>query len=325
MNIAQGKKKIPSPSQRLSSAMAAILAALIAVAVPGVSPLHAQQPPAAQGADALSPSFEVASIKKHVPDNLPGMRVMMGGPDISHFKASNVTVKMLIATAYSVREFQISGGPGWINSDRFDIDAKVDDALVAQLQKLTRQEQQAQQALMIRPLLADRFKLQFTRSTKDGSVLALVTTKGGPKIKQVPAPDPQATPPGSPLPPPARGSGPPTPPPGSTMMTMGQSGLMTLNMRAAPIGNLVNMLSMQTGQQVVDKTGLSGYYDVTLQFTADAGAFRGGPPPPGAGDSDAGGTSIFTALQEQLGLKLDSAKAPVDTITIDHIEEPSEN
>jgi uncharacterized protein (TIGR03435 family) len=322
MNLLIEKKTLNASRSRI---LAIAAAAFFAVAVLGVSQLHAQQTPA-QSSDSPLPSFEVASIKKHVPDNLPGMRVMLGGPDVSHFNGSNVTAKMLIATAYSLREFQVSGGPSWIESDRFDINAKVEDSLAEQLQKLPRQEQQAQQALMLRSLLADRFKLQITRATKEGSVLELVPVKSGAKLKEVPAPDPQAAPPVPPSASAARGAGRGPQPPGSAMMSMSQNGLATLSMKAVPISNLANLLSMQLGQQVVDKTGLVGHYDVSLQFTPEGGFIKG-PPPPGAGDAaaDNGGTSIFTALQEQLGLKLDTAKGPVDTITIDHIEEPSEN
>jgi uncharacterized protein (TIGR03435 family) len=279
--------------------------------------------PDAQASDAALPSFEVVSIKPHVPDNGPAMRVMMGGPDVSQFRASGVTVKMLIGTAYSVKDFQIAGGPNWIGTDRFDIDAKVEDSLAQQLQKLPRAQQQAQTALMLRSLLLDRFKLQVTRSTKDGSVFALVVAKGGPKLKEVPPPDPQAAP--GPPPPMARGGGLPTPAPGQSFMMM-TNGLATLSANAQPIANLVNQLSLQVGRQVVDQTGLKGTYQYTLQF-APQGGFGGMAPPPGAADaaSDSSATSIFTALQEQLGLKLESTKGPVDTITIDHVEEPSEN
>ncbi len=281
---------------------------------------------ATQFSDGPPPSFEVASIKKHAADSEGGrgMRVMMGGPDVSQFRASNVTAKMLIATAYNVKEFQISGGPGWISSERWDLNAKVEDSLAEQLQKLTRQQQQAQQALMIRALLADRFKLQITRSTKEGTLLALVVAKDGPKLKEVPPPDPHAGP--MPSPPPERGGAPPTPPPGGSMMMMnGNTGVATLSSNAIPISNLVNMLSMQVGQQVVDRTGLKGTYQFTLQFAPQMG-LGGMPPPPGAeASSNSDEPSIFTALQEQLGLKLESTKGQIDTITIDHIEEPSEN
>jgi uncharacterized protein (TIGR03435 family) len=287
---------------------------------------QATESPATQTSDAPPPSFEVASIKKHPPEGGRGMRVSMGGPDVSRFRASNVTAKMLIASAYRVKEFQISGGPDWINSERWDIDAKVEDSLVPELQKLPRQQQEVQQALMLRPLLADRFKLQVTRSTKEGNVLALVVAKGGPKLKEVPPPDPHAAPVPPASAPPERGGSPPMPPPGGTMMMMnGSAGVATLSSNAVQISNLVNTLSMHVGQQVVDQTGLKGTYQFTLQFAPQMG-LGGMPPPPGAeASSNSDEPSIFTALQEQLGLKLESTKGQIDTITIDRIEEPSEN
>lgn len=279
-------------------------------------------------ANAPLPTFEVASIKKHAPDKDDGgkgLRVSMGGPDVSQFRASNVTAKMLIGTAYSVKEFQISGGPDWVSSERWDIDAKVEDSLAAQLQKLPRAQQQAQQALMLRSLLTDRFGLQITKGTKEGTVLALVVTKGGSKLKEVPAPDPQATA----QPPAAEPRVPgqiPTPPPGNALMMMnGGTGLATLAANAVPITDLVTQLSRMVGQQVVDQTGLNGMYQYTLQF-APQGGLPGMPlPPPADATPDNNTASIFTALQEQLGLKLESTKGSIDTITIDHIEEPSEN
>jgi bla regulator protein blaR1 len=274
--------------------------------------------------DAPLPSFEVASIKKHVPDNGPGMRIMMGGPDVSQFRALNVTAKMLIAAAYGVREFQISGGPGWINSDRFDIEAKVEDSVAAQLRSLPRQQQQAQQNLMLRSLLSARFDLQVRRNSKEGTVLALVVAKGGPKLKQVPPPDPQQAPG-----PPVRiaaGADAPGPPPGATTMMMNRSGVANLSSNGQPISNLVNLLAAQLGQQVVDETGLKGTYQYSLQF-ASQGGVAGMPPPPGGetAEPNSDAPSIFSALQDQLGLKLESRKGAIDAITIDHIEEPSEN
>ncbi|MGH9575695.1 MAG: TIGR03435 family protein [Candidatus Acidiferrales bacterium] len=337
MTMRTDRDSRPTPFLKLRTVFVFSAAFCIASALPihnvHSSPVHT--PPAntqasdaapTQTPDAPPPSFEVASIKKHPPEGGRGMRVSMGGPDVSRFRASNVTAKMLIATAYRVKEFQISGGPDWMNSERWDIDAKVEDSLVPELQKLPRQQQEVQQALMLRPLLADRFKLQITRSTKEGSVLALVVAKGGPKLKEVPPPDPHATPVPPTSAPPERGGPPPMPPPGGSMMMMnGSTGVATLSSNAIPISNLVNMLSMQVGRQVVDQTGLKGTYQFTLRFAPQMG-LGGMPPPPGAEPpSNSDEPSIFTALQEQLGLKLESAKGQIDTITIDHIEEPSEN
>lgn len=217
----------------------------------------------------------------------------------------------------------MSGGPNWMNSDRFDVEAKLEDSMAARMQKMTGPEQQKQFHLMLQSMLADRFKLQITRVTKETSVLALVVAKGGPKLKEVPPPEPQATPP----PPLAvtAGGALPTPAPGQSFMMM-RDGLATLSANAQPITGLLNQLSGMLGRQVVDQTGLKGLYQYTLQFAPPTTTAMM-PPSPGGGDAspDSSATSIFTALQEQLGLRLDTTKAPVDTITIEHIEQPSEN
>jgi uncharacterized protein (TIGR03435 family) len=250
----------------------------------------------------------------------------MGGPDVSRFRASNVTMKMLIAAAYGVKEFQVLGGPSWIDSERWEIDAKVEDSLGEQLQKLPRQQQQAQQDLMLRSLLLNRFALQVTRGTKEGTVLALVVAKGGPKLKEVAPPDSHAALGQSSVAAvPGQNSG---PGPGQALMMMnGSSGLVTMASNAVPIANLVNQLSAQLGEQVVDRTGLKGTYQYRLQFSALGGVGPDGMPLPPEAETppQPAAPSVFTALQEQLGLKLESTKGPVATITIDHIEEPSPN
>jgi uncharacterized protein (TIGR03435 family) len=231
---------------------------------------------------------------------------------------------MLIQTAYNMKDFQVSGGPSWINSERFDIEAKVEDSVAEQLRKLPRTQQQVQTRLMIQSLLADRFKLKVTHQTKELPVYALLVAKGGPKLAEVPPPDPQA----STVPLPATpGAGPPTPGPGGSFIWMGAPGQATIKGNATPITNLVNLLSQQLRRQILDQTGLKGTYTFTLQFVPETGLGGEAIPVPlgGAGASDTGGTSIFTAIQEQLGLKLDSTKGPVDVLVIDHIEEPSEN
>jgi uncharacterized protein (TIGR03435 family) len=270
------------------------------------------------------PSFEVASIKV----NHSGTSfVRMGGPDVSRYVASNISAKMLITFAYNMRDFQVSGGPGWINSDKFDINAKVEDSLAEQMQKLPRAQQQDQMRLLLQSLLADRFKLAVSHETKELPIYALVVAKSGSKLKEVPPPDAQANSGRPPALPPPSGPNPPPVPPGMFRMMIGRGGVSTLTASASPISDLVMMLSQQLGRQLVDQTGLKGTYDFTLQWTSDMGLGGGVLPvaPDSAGANDAGGTSIFTALQDQLGLRLESTKGPVDTIVVDHIEEPSEN
>ena len=281
------------------------------------------QSPQTSGAPSLS--FEVASIK---PDHSGSGMARMGGPSVNAFTATNVTAKMLISFAYNVREFQVSGGPGWISSNKFDVDAKVEDSLAEQLQKLPRARQLDQMRSMVQTLLADRFKLTVTHDTKELPVYALVVARGGPKLKEVATPDVQ----GNSTPPPASGGtgNLPSPPPGSVLMRMGmgRAGEATLTAKGAALADLVNLLSQQLGRPILDQTGLKGIYDFTLQWTADMSS-GGGPmqaaPGPDAPPADSSGTSIFTALQEQLGLRLESTKGPAETILINRVEEPSEN
>jgi uncharacterized protein (TIGR03435 family) len=283
-------------------------------------PLRAQstagQAPAtqsAQSADTPLPSFEVASIRP-VENNGPFVINSGCGPNPGRCTPSNVTVKMLIQTAYNVKDFQVSGGPGWISSERFDIKAKVDDSLAEQLQKLPRAQRQAQMGLMLQSLLADRFKLKVTRETKELPVFTLVVAKGGPKLTEVPPPDTEPAPHPPVYPPKAA--------PGEFFIWI-RNGQAVIEGNATPITNLANTLSLQVKRQILDQTGLKGTYTFTLQFTPEVGIGGESLPVPGADPSDA--TSLFTAIQEQLGLRLESTKGPVDTIVIDHIEEPSPN
>jgi uncharacterized protein (TIGR03435 family) len=171
---------------------------------------------------------------------------------------------------------------------------------------------------MIRALLADRFQLTIRKESKEAAIYALVVAKGGPKIKElppeedVPLPDPKDTPdkPDSKRPP--RG-----------MMRMGRG---EISAQGVKISGLAQSLSNAVGRTVIDKTDLKGVYNYELKWTPDEnqGAGFKGPgdaPPP----ADANGPSIFTALQEQLGLKLESQKGPIDFLVIDHAEKASEN
>lgn len=276
----------------------------------------------AQATDAPLPSFEVASIK---PNHSGDAGTHINTADPSRFIATNVTVEFLITYAYNMRDFQVSGGPAWVASDRFDIVAKVEDSLAQKIQKLLPAERQDQMRLLMQSLVADRFKLSISHETKQLPVYALVVAKGGSKLKEVPPPDANSNA-DSPPHPSAPGATPPSPPPGGYGMNI-DNGSAVLTARAIPMSFLVTILSRPLGRQLVDSTGLKGTYDITLKWTADAGSGGGAlrVAPDSASASDTAGPSIFTALQEQLGLRLESTKGPVDTIVIDHIEMPSEN
>jgi len=256
-------------------------------------------------------TFEVASIKPNSGDGRRvGIQFMPGGG----LRTTGTTLKFLITFAYDVRDFQVSGGPGWINSDRFDIMAKSerngpeseapeDLAKMSDAQMKTGVEQMRAK---LQALLADRFQLTIHHESKDQPVYALVIGKNGSKLKESEVKQ------------------------GGDRRRMMRMGRSELNAEGVAMDMLTNTLSNVLGRPVIDRTGLKGNYDFKLAWTPDpgqAGGF-GGPPPPGVEappPPDPNGPSIFTAVQEQLGLRLESQKGPVDLIVIDRVEKLSEN
>jgi bla regulator protein blaR1 len=259
-----------------------------------------------QGSGAGNPSFEVASIK---PNNSGDNRVMFrnnGG----RFTIVGATARMLIQQAYRIRDFQLSGGPGWIGSDRFDIEAKPENVADMTPERMP---------LMLQGLLEERFQLRTHKETKEVPIYELVVAKEGSKLKSVPEP-PRPTPGAAPGPAPSP-NGPM--PPGAFRIGRGEmmgSGI--------PIENFVQSLSSMLGRVVVNRTGLTGFFDFQLHWTPDAGETGPFGPVPSVqppAPADPSGPTIFTALQEELGLRLESSKGPVDVLVIDSIEKPSEN
>jgi bla regulator protein BlaR1 len=274
------------------------------------APRSLGQSPAA--ASPPRPAFDVASIKpNHGGTGLFGVRA-----DPGRFVAEDVTVKFLVLYAYQVKESQIFGIPGWIESEHYNIDAKADRPPADAPRKLISDEQGAQLRLMVRSLLADRFKLTLHHETKDLPIYALVIAKNGPKLHESTATPEDSVP-----------LGPPPPPGGPQPRHSMRFGRGELTVNAQNLDMLAEMLSHQLGRLVVNKTGLNGNYDFTLKWTPDEsqGQLPGGPPGDAAPPPDASGPSIFTAIQEQIGLRLESQKGPADTIVIDHVERPSEN
>lgn len=221
------------------------------------------------------------------PDHTDNGRVSIHIDD-GNFDALNVSVKTMILSAYDLKESQLFGLPKWGDSAHFDIKAKIINPDKQQLQSLTQEQFQSMQ----QPILTDRFQLKFHRERKVLPVYELVTIKGGPKFKE-------ATP----------------------LELKGDQGMSVHNRNLVAIGEpmsrLVDQLSAQLQRVVVDKTSLAAKYNFQLTWSPDDGA----PPSPDA----AAPPDIFTALQEQLGLKLQPGKEEMDTIVIDHVEYPSEN
>jgi len=259
---------------------------------------------------AAGPRFEVASIKPAARD---ARGTFMRTEPSGRVNITNMPLKEMIVLAWRIQPFQISGGPGWIDSARYDISAKPEDGA-----------KRSDVPLMLQALLADRFQLTIHRETKESSIYALVVAnkdgKLGPKLTE--SKEGGCTPmdPTKPPPPPDPGK-PPTLGCGGMMMGRG-----AVTAARIPIADLTPMLSRFLGRTVVDKTGLRGNFDLSLEWTPDESqALQFQPDGPRPPPSDTAGPTIFTALQEQLGLKLESQKGPVEMFIIDRVERPSEN
>jgi uncharacterized protein (TIGR03435 family) len=237
---------------------------------------------------------------------------MMVRPD--GLTAMGATLQMLIQNAYEIQDFQIEGGPKWVSSDRYDIEAKMDSSEIEKFQTLGPDQRVLESNRMLQALLANRFRLVVHRETKELPGYALVIAKNGPKLHDAK--------PGDTYPNGIKG---PDGQPGEGLMIMGGLG-GPLTGQGITISNLVRVLSQQLGRTIVDETGLAGKYDFTVQWTPDERAGPMSAATQGGGSSaDSSEPSIFTAIQEQLGLKLESRKVPVEILVIDHVEAPSEN
>ena len=261
-----------------------------------------------QAPGGSKPSFEVVSIK---PNTSGDNRVAILGSPGGRFTATGVTLKMLMGFAYRVRDFQISGGPNWITSDRWDMEGRAAEGAIPPPPGFPDANRPDPMSLMVQSLIEDRFQLKSHRETKEEPVYEISVVKSGSKLKMS---EDQ-----SPFRPPQRGAPPPPPPQRGSPMPRGnmRMGRGDLEANGVPLANFITALSQQLGRPVIDKTGLgSGLYDIKLQWTPEVGQ-GGGPfgpfgPPPGGPEPppppDPSGASIFTAVQEQLGLKLESTK-----------------
>lgn len=252
-----------------------------------------------------SAAFDAVAIKPAAPSAdgriLVGIQGGPGTPKPGQMDFWNISIADLIQNAYNVKNFQVSG-PDWLWSERFDITAKVPSGA-------TKDEGR----VMIQNMLAQRFKLVLHRTTKEGSIYSLVVAKGGPKLKEAEA-GPTVTP--------------------KRMMMMDGSGLLKMDLKGATVATLVDMLGMQVDRPVRDATGLSGTYDIAMEFAPDPAIMAmkmggiGQPPPGQAGNGPDlnGAPMIFSALTDQLGLKLEPMKGPVEHLVIESVEKtPTEN
>jgi uncharacterized protein (TIGR03435 family) len=231
------------------------------------------------------PQFDVASIKPNSPGGVStgDFRFLPGG----RLSAEKVVLRFFIQNAYGLKPFQLSGGPDWIASQGYDIEAKAEgNPSNAQMQK------------MMQTLLEDRFKLKYHRETKDLPVYTLAAAKGGLKL-----PDAKE---------------------GSDRATIRISRMTGVQLTGEKItvAELARVLSNLLSRTVIDKTGFTGTFAAHLSFALDD-TLAGLPHFPDAPDPAI--PSVFVAIEEQLGLKLESTKGPVEILVIDHIERPSAN
>jgi uncharacterized protein (TIGR03435 family) len=275
----------------------------------------------AQVATTAAPHFkyEIVSVKPSNPENSgkPGTGTL-NAPD--GYVAKNMPLFIIIDQAFGIlHDEQLVGASKWISTEEFDVDAKMDPAVADAFQKLTQDERKVARQQMLQALLADRFKLQVHREPTELSVYNLVIAKGGLKMKQADPtdtyPDGLKRPDGSP----ARGV---------TNLRADANGI-SMTAQAVSMLSIVQHISREVRRIVVDKTGLTGNFDFKMQYMPDT--FHAPPTGDASGSAssmmaaDPGGTSIFTSVQEQLGLKLESVKAPIEVIVIDHVERPSGN
>lgn len=260
------------------------------------------------------PRFAVASIKRDPSREPLSIAVPMGvgyRPG-GRLVAGNAPLTMLIQRAYSVQDFQVVGGPSWINTDGYDIQAKPES-----------NTDQKRMWLMLRTLLADRFKLAMHNETRELPVYDLEVVKGGPKL---------SPPEGGPCSEvltgfPERGQPRPAPPCGPGVIKSGTG--LTMEGISVSMPSLAKILSTLVKREVIDKTGFTGRFALRLEF-ADDDALIGLPNPAGPDTPDqavdpAAKPSIRVALQEQLGLRIHPSKGPVDVLVIDHVERPTAN
>lgn len=256
-----------------------------------------------------APAFEVASIKRNVSGDQGSSRnVGVGG----RLVFNNFPLRQLITAAYDIQSFQLIGGPSWINSERYDVEAKA-----------AAETPLAQMYLRMRTLLAERFKLVVHQEARELPVYHLVKARAdgplGPHLKRSSV---DCGPSG-------RGVPQPGAPPGPPVGCRAFISPAQIVFEGQTTAQLVRVLGMTLRETVIDRTNLTGGYDLQLSFAPDFG--RSGPPPGGASATagapvdDPNLPSLFTALEEQLGLKLERQRSPVEVVVIDSIDKLIEN
>jgi len=264
--------------------------------------LHAQAPIVEEPNYTPTLTFDVATIRPAPPPNATFHVSVSSPPHSSRFEATNLPIKALLQIAYGF-DAPVVGAPDWVANTFYTIQARSDEAADARLARLTNNEVRLEKRNAIRLLLAERFGLKTHLETRNTSIYNLVVANGGVKMQAVP-------------PPPADGDAPPPPPPPppSDVQAHGSQHGLEFDGSNASMRAIAGALSSMVEAPVVDQTGLTGAYNYTLQFGRDWSEH----------DPDSW-PSIFTAVQEQLGLKLEAVHESVPNLVVDHITKPTEN
>ncbi len=254
---------------------------VLSIAIAASTALRAQT--GTNTSHATAPAFDVAAIRQTLTTR--GRPRITSSPFDGNFTASNATLKLLLEYAYGLPQTQVIGGPNWLNSTRFDIQAKTSASVSDHLHALPYDKGKLQKQQMLRSLLADRFKLEAHQETRELNVFALVVAKNGPKLDK----SEEGTP-----------------------IVRGWEGHLTVEGGENTVANFAAELSKRVNRIVLDKTGIKGRYSIDLDWSED-------------NDIDDDSPSLFTAIREQLGLRLQSERTTVPVLIIDHVEMPSAN
>jgi uncharacterized protein (TIGR03435 family) len=265
------------------------------------APTVSAQLPSAREGGSPTPSFEVASIRPDRSGQAFNSQINPGRCVMERWR-----VKDLIEYSYGLKEPQVFGLPKWIDSERYDIEAKVEDSVVAKEQNMSDEQRTSLMKLRFQDLLASRFGLRVHHSVKTLPALAVVVATNGPKFSQAKA-----------LPHPGAETD------GGRKVNMTMDGKeWILNLENAPLRYLILALTGQPeigGRILVDKTGLTANYTFKLRWQLQDLTVAS------SSGSEHSGTTLFSALREQLGLRLEARKEPIDVVLVDHVDRPSEN
>ena len=261
--------------------MRTLVYTVLSIAIAASPALHAQT--ATNTSHGAAPAFDVAAIRQTLATR--GRPRINSSPFDGNFTATNATLKLLLEYAYGLPQTQVIGGPDWLKSTRFDIQAKTSGSVSDHLHTLPYDKGKLEKQKMLRSLLADRFKLEAHQETRELNVFALVVAKNGPKLDKSEE--------GAPI-------------------VRGWEGHLTVEGGENTVANFAAELSKRVNRIVLDKTGIKGRYSIDLDWSED-------------NDIDDDAPSLFTAIREQLGLRLQSEKASVPVLIIDHVEMPSAN